>query len=197
MNNRAPKRLRDGGELQRCFFDPGEGDAEFLKKLAAEPIALAFVPQHRLKRVEFCLGADLQASHLPTVAKTALEPFDDLPPWPRFLGCSTVCRKPFLENGLLPFVKRYLIHTRGDVIPEGLNVIDLLIDGEIVESWRRQRQGMRHGSDYSIGTVPAYQSQLLAILIVDSVGPTVGTEPRRSQADAPSAPVSVRRRLVL
>ena len=31
-------------------------------------------------------------------------------------------RKPFLEDGLLPFVKRYLIHTRGDVIPERLNV---------------------------------------------------------------------------
>ncbi len=152
MNDRAPKRPRDDGELQRCLFDPGEGGPEFLKKLTAEPIPLAFVPQHRLERIEFCLGTDLQASHLPTIAKTALEPFDDFLPWPGFLGCSTMRRKPFLEDGLLPFVKRYLIHTRGDVIPERLNVVDLLIDGQVVESWRRQRQRMRHESDYSTGT---------------------------------------------
>jgi len=28
MNDRAPKRPRDDGELLRCLFDPGEGGAE-------------------------------------------------------------------------------------------------------------------------------------------------------------------------
>ncbi len=69
-----------------------------------------------------------------------LEPFDDLLPWPGLLRCSTVRCKPFLKNGLLPFVKRYLIYAGGDVIPKRLHVVDLIFNGKIVESWRRQWQ---------------------------------------------------------
>ena len=62
-------------------------------------------------------------------------------------------RKPFFENGLLPLVKRYLIDTRGDAIPERLDVIDLLVDGKIVESLRRQAERLRHDLDYSTQTL--------------------------------------------
>ena len=64
VNDRAPKRARDDGKLQRSFFDSDERSAKCLKKLATEPDALAFVPQHRLKRIELRFGANLQTSHL-------------------------------------------------------------------------------------------------------------------------------------
>ena len=138
VNNRAPKRARDHGKLERSFFDSDKRDAKCLKKLGTEPVALAFVPQHCFKRVEFCFRPDLQTSHLPSVVKTVLEPFDDLLPRPGLLRCSTMRCKPFLENGLLPFVTWYLIHAGGDVIPERLDIVDLIFNGKIVESWRRQ-----------------------------------------------------------
>lgn len=148
----APKRRRDDRKLQRSLLDPAQRGAKCLEKLVTEPVALALVPEHRFERVQFCFGTNLQTSHLPSVAQTLLEPFDDLWPGPGYMRRSTVRLEPFLENGLLPFVQRYLIHAGGDVIPQRLDVIDLVLDRKIVESWRRQRQGMCHDSDYNTGS---------------------------------------------
>ena len=49
-------------------MDTRERRAQLVEKLAAKSTALALVPLACLKRVEFRLEADFQASHLPSAA---------------------------------------------------------------------------------------------------------------------------------
>ena len=134
-------------ETAAVLFNPDERGPEFLKKLFAKPVALAFVPEHRFKRVEFRFGPDLKPGHLPRLPQTVLKPFDDFVPGPGFLRRAAMRRKPFFENDVLPFMKWNLIDACGDAIPKRLDIIDLVVDGKIVESWRRQWQRTRHDSD--------------------------------------------------
>lgn len=49
-----------------------------------------------------------------------------------------------VQNFALPIRKRQLTHAHGDPVPERLHVVDLLVDGEIVESRRWHPKRMRH-----------------------------------------------------
>ena len=173
VNDRAPERLRNEWKVPRSSLDPDKRCTEFLKKFAPEAVALAFVPQHRLKRVELCFGSDLKPSHLRSLTQMSLKPLHDFLPWPGFLRRAAMRRKPFFENGLLPFLKWDLIDACGDAVPERLDIVDLVVDGKIVESWRRQRQRMRHDSDYSTGMLITPLIAVFSKTQSNSVGPTL------------------------
>ncbi len=59
-------------------------------------------------------------------------------------------RKSLRENSSLPLVQRHLPDAGGDVVPQCLDVVDLILDGEIVEALGRQWQSLWHGSHYTI-----------------------------------------------
>ena len=53
-------------------------------------------------------------------------------------------RKSFVENLSMPVRDRHQILFGGDSVPERLDVFDLLIDLELVKSWRRKWQSISH-----------------------------------------------------
>jgi hypothetical protein len=53
-------------------------------------------------------------------------------------------RQPLFQELPLPVGERYLIHARGDVVPERLDVSDLLVDRELVETRRGEGQRGTH-----------------------------------------------------
>ena len=71
-----------------------------------------------------------------------LHSFDDLLPRSGFLRGSAMCPETLFKKGLLPLLERDLVDIRCDVIPERLDVIDLVFDRKRVEPRGRQRQGM-------------------------------------------------------
>jgi len=46
-------------------------------------------------------------------------------------------REALGEQLLLPVLKRDLIRIGRDPVPQGLHVVDLLLNGQVVEAWRR------------------------------------------------------------
>ncbi len=58
-------------------------------------------------------------------------------------------RKPLFQEGLLPLLKRHLVHANRDPVPQRLYILDLFVDGQGVKPWRRQGQRMWHVPDYT------------------------------------------------
>ena len=82
MKNGSSKLLKDTRKVLRRALDPCEGGAKFSEEFGPKAHSFAFVPRRCLKRIEFCLGPDVESGHLPRRTKTLLNPFDDLLPRP-------------------------------------------------------------------------------------------------------------------
>jgi hypothetical protein len=54
-----------------------------------------------------------------------------------------------LQDAQLPFMKRHLIQTGCNVVPERLYVVDLILDRKIVESRRWQWHWVGHHCEYT------------------------------------------------
>lgn len=52
-------------------------------------------------------------------------------------------REALGEQLLLPVLEGKLIRVGRDPVPQRLHIVDLILDGQIIETWRRQ--GQRHG----------------------------------------------------
>lgn len=142
MENGSPKIPKDERKSQRSFLDPRKRCAKFNEEFRPEALPLAVVPRSRFEGIDLCLRSNLKQRHLPTGAEAVLYSFNDLLPRSGFLRGSAMCREPLFQESLLPLLKRYLVDTRRDVIPERLHVVDLVFDRKRVEPWGRQRQGM-------------------------------------------------------
>src|SRR5262249_30725243 len=118
--------------------------------------------------VEFSLGPNAQSGHLPPGTESLLDAFDGLPPRPGLTRGLPLRRQPFRQDGLLPFLKRHLIHGRPDATPHSLHVVDLRPDGQCIEPGRRHRQGLTHGQDYSTGVPSHSVGYFFACTAVDS-----------------------------
>jgi hypothetical protein len=56
-----------------------------------------------------------------------------------FVRIGLVVRDALLEDVTMPVGDRYLGLIRRDPVPEGLDIVDLVLDGHLVESRRRKR----------------------------------------------------------
>jgi hypothetical protein len=54
--------------------------------------------------------------------------------------------QPLLQDPALPLVQRDLVCRCGDTVPQRLHVVDLLLDGQLVEPRRGHRERLAHDS---------------------------------------------------
>ncbi len=129
----------DDGELKRRFFDSPKGGARGLEELRAETGPLGLVPERRLEGVGLRLRANPELAHLARLSQPHLETFENFLPRTSLVGSGTMCREARFQELALPVRERHLLDARRDVVPQRLDVVDLLIDGQLIET------GGRHG----------------------------------------------------
>jgi hypothetical protein len=66
-----------------------------------------------------------------------------------------IVRQASQDRFTMPFGDGHLGLIRCDPIPQRLDVFDLVLDGHLVESWRRQRGGATHRDERSMGLTNA------------------------------------------
>jgi hypothetical protein len=127
-------------KAQRAFFDSREGCAKFDEECRSEAVPLTVVPSRRLEEIEFRFRPNVQPKHLPTGTQTLLNSLDDLLPGPCFIRRPAMRGEALRQERLLPLLQRNLVDVRRNVIPQRLDVLNLVFNRERVESRRRQRQ---------------------------------------------------------
>jgi hypothetical protein len=143
MEDCPPDVAEDSGELARRLLDALKRRTGSLEELHTQTRPLALIPNRRLEGIHLRLRANPQPGHLAR-SQPPLETLENLLPWKSFVWSCAVGGQPLLQEFPLPVGKRHLIDASGDVIPERLDVCDLLIDRELVKARRRQRQGSAH-----------------------------------------------------
>ncbi len=139
LENRAADLATDERELKGRLLDANECCAQFSEEFSAEAVSFAVIPHPSLFGVEFCLRPNVEPHHLSAGAKVSLHALDDFSPRPGVAGRLPMRRKPLLQQGLLPFVQWQLVDARRNGVPQRLDVVDLILNWEAVEPWRRQR----------------------------------------------------------
>src|SRR5262245_2253411 len=145
---RAPShKIGDCGKLERPLTDPRERSIEVGDEACAESGPLTFVPSRR--RLDIGLGKcpnDESPSDRPLAAAIdflAESLLHGLPAvagvWIRFEILQTL-----LDGCPVPLRNRHCLRSRGDAIPQRLQVVDLLLDRQVVETGRRQRDWCGH-----------------------------------------------------
>ncbi len=59
--------------------------------------------------------------------------------------------KPLFQELSLPLVQGYLVGIGRDPVPERLYVVDLVVDGKVVEPRGRHTERLRHFVEYTCG----------------------------------------------
>ena len=128
MENGSTTFLKDDRKSQRSGLDPLKCRAKFNQEFCSEAGSFSFVPRCCFEGVAFCFRADVEPRHLPTGAEAILYSFNDLSPRLSLSGGSMMYREALFQERLLPLLERYLINTCSDMVPERLDVIDLVFD---------------------------------------------------------------------
>ena len=139
VNYGAADLATDERELKGRLLNANECRAQFGEEFSTKAVLFAVIPRPRLFGVEFRLGPNVEPDHLANGAKVSLHPLDNLSPRPGVAGRLAMRRKPFPQQGCLPFLQWHLVDTGRYGVPQRLNVVDLVLNREAVESRRRQR----------------------------------------------------------
>src|SRR5262249_47193865 len=88
---------------------------------------------------------DVEPPHLANSTKARQQFVADFRPRPRGHLAAPVCREAFGDDLAVPVGDRDILRMLGEMIPERLNVFELLVRRELVEATRRKRR-LRHDS---------------------------------------------------
>jgi hypothetical protein len=105
-----------------------------LKRTYSSPIRKSGVSDDMLPR----------ESLIQTVAQLALDVCADVCPESASAGARMVRRQALANDFPMPLRHRNLLRGRSNPVPERLHEINLFVDREIVESWRRSGAYFRH-----------------------------------------------------
>jgi hypothetical protein len=138
-----PSAFLDLRKLERILEQSRENGIDLRLKAEAEASTLALVPKRRLKNLELGLERDVEPPHLTSSAETGQKLFADLRPRAGGYLAATVCGEAFGYDLAMPVRHRYLLRMLREMIPERLNVFELLVRRELVET-RRRKGRVRH-----------------------------------------------------
>ena len=152
-NDRSANAFLDYWKLEGIIDEPGEDGIDLRFEAYAEANALAFVSKRGLKDLELGLGRNIEAPHSVSSAKAGEKFFADLRPRAGS-NLPTSMRREAIRNDLsVPVRNRHLLRMLGEVIPERLNVLELLLWREILEAGRRNGR-LRHMSSIRPSGLP-------------------------------------------
>ena len=91
-----------------------------------------------------------------SVRRRSWKAFDRFFPGTRVFGSPAMLGQTLVQKSLLPILQRNLTGRCGDAVPERLHVVDLILDRQRVEPWRRQR--LRHSRKYTTRPEPGFSA---------------------------------------
>lgn len=153
-NQRAPDFLLDDRKLRWILQEPGENRIDRRLKAEAEALTLAFVPKRRLEDLELRFGGDVEPPHSADGAETGQQLLADLRPRARGHLAAAVCREPVGNDLAMPLRHRNFFRMLGEMVPQRLNVFELLIRRELVKP-RRWKSRLRHEPSIPSSGAPA------------------------------------------
>lgn len=139
-NERAPSALFYGRTLKRILDESREDCVDLRFETETEALTLALVPKRGLEDLELGLGRDVEAPHSAFGAEAGQQLFADLRPRAGSHFTATVGRKALGNDLAVPVGHRNVLRMLGKMIPERLDVFELLVRRELVEAWRRKRR---------------------------------------------------------
>lgn len=143
-----PNVLLDDGNLKRILQESGEDGIDLRLKAEAETRTLALVSKRRLEDLELGLSRNVEPPHLPNSAEASQQLLADLRPGAGGHLAAPVCPKALGNDLAMPVRDRDVLWMLGEMVPERLNVFELLVGRELVETRRRKRR-LRHGPSIS------------------------------------------------
>jgi hypothetical protein len=124
-------------------FLQGEDAIDLRLKAEAEALTLALVSKRRRENLEVGLGRDVEAPHLTNSAETRQQLLADLRPGARGHLAAPVGGEPIGNDLTMPVRDGHFVWMLGEMVPERLNVFQLLVRRELVKARRRKRR-LRH-----------------------------------------------------
>jgi hypothetical protein len=152
-NDRSANAFLDYWKLERIIDESGEDGIDLRFEAYAKANALAFVSKRGLEDLELGLGRNIEAPHSADSAKAGEKFFADLRPRAGSNLATSMRREAIRNDVSVPIRNRDLLRMLGEVIPERLNVLELLLWREILEAGRRNG-GLRHMSSIRPSGLP-------------------------------------------
>ena len=138
-----PNVLLDDWNLKRILQESGENGVDLRLKAEAKTLTLALVSKRRLENLELGLSRNVEPPHLPNSAEASQQLLADLRPGAGGHLAAPVCPKALGNDLAMPVRDRDVLWMLGEMVPERLNVFELLVRRELVETRRRKRR-LRH-----------------------------------------------------
>jgi hypothetical protein len=144
-NECPPSAFFDLRKLERILEDSRKDAIDLRFEAEAEVSALALVSKRRLENLELGLRRDIEPPHLPSGTEAGQELFADLRPRAGGDLAAAMRGEPLGNNLAVPVRHRDLLRMLREMVPQRLNVFELLIRRELVKARRRKRR-LRHAS---------------------------------------------------
>ncbi len=141
------------GKLERIVDESVEDGIDLRFEANTEANALALVSKRGLENLELGLGRDFESPHSAGSAEPSKEFVADLRPRARRDFAASMRSEAFGDDLAMPVRYGYILRMIGEVIPERLNVLELLVWREVFETGRRNG-GLRHMSSIRPSGLP-------------------------------------------
>jgi hypothetical protein len=142
-NQSAPGALVNLRKLERILEDSRKDGIDLRFEAEAEVSTLSLVSKRRFENLELGLGRNIELPHLACSAEAGQKLFANLRPRAGGHFAAPVRSEALGHNLAMPLGHRYLLRMLGEMIPKRLNVFELLVRRELVETRRRKRR-LRH-----------------------------------------------------
>ena len=144
-NDRSPNAFLNDRKLERIVDEPGEDGINLRFEADTQADALALVSKCGLENLELGFGRDIESPHSAGGAEAGQKFVADFRPRARREFATPMRGEAFGDDLAMPVRYWHVLRMLGEVIPERLNVFELLVWREILEAGRRNR-GLRHRS---------------------------------------------------
>ena len=144
-NDRSPNAFLNDRKLERIVDEPSEDGINLRFEADTQADALALVSKCGLENLELGFGRDIESPHSADGAEAGQKFVADFRPRARREFATPMRGEAFGDDLAMPVRYWHVLRMLGEVIPERLNVFELLVWREILEAGRRNR-GVRHRS---------------------------------------------------
>jgi hypothetical protein len=149
VQQRSANFARHGGKLEWSLADARERSVDIAEEPLGEPGSLVLVPPPGILEIGLSEWPnDEPAAHSISVAAVELlaEPFLNNIPAVAGTGIGFEIFDALVEDFAVPIRNRNRLRCRRDPVPQRLQVVDLLVDRQLVETGRRKENGFWQGA---------------------------------------------------
>ena len=152
-NDRSANAFLNDRKLERIIDESGEDGIDLRFEADTEANALALVSKGGLENFELGFGRNIEPPHSASSAEAGQKFVADFRPRAGRDLATSMRGEAFGDDLAMPVRYRHVLRMLGEVIPERLNVFELLVWREILEAGRRNR-GLRHMSSIRPSGLP-------------------------------------------